>query len=160
MRTHIVFLNSANNQTHSKGNTYNNSSSICQKLARTWMPNYFFSSCLLKATTDFFLLHSQVWQMFHIDNGRNELAIGWNSTELGDLLLKGKFVNFQSRQNTHVVLEVCWCKFLMVVCSHSVVCRVLICVLLLHNMTTNLPLPSAYTAKFAQLQYIEILCIF
>jgi len=45
--------------------------------------------------------------MFHIDNGHNELAIGWNSTELGDLLLKGKFVNFQSRQNKHVVLEVC-----------------------------------------------------
>jgi hypothetical protein len=36
--------------------------------------------------------------MFHIDNGSTELAIGWNSTELGDLLLKAKFVNFQSIQ--------------------------------------------------------------
>jgi len=58
--------------------------------------NHFVSSCILKVTTDFFLLHSQVWQMFHNDNGCTELAIGWNSTELGDLL-KAKFLNFQTR---------------------------------------------------------------
>jgi hypothetical protein len=28
--------------------------------------------------------------MFHSDNGGTELAIGWNSRELGDLLLKVK----------------------------------------------------------------------
>ena len=30
------------------------------------------------------------------DNGGTELAMGWNSTELGDLLLKAKFLNFQT----------------------------------------------------------------
>jgi len=56
--------------------------------------NHFVPSCILKVTTDFFLLHSQVWQMFHNDNGGTELAMGWNSTELGDLLLKGKLLTF------------------------------------------------------------------
>jgi len=32
--------------------------------------------------------------MFHNDNGGTELEIGWNSTELGDLLLKGKLLTF------------------------------------------------------------------
>jgi len=44
--------------------------------------------------------------MFHSDNGGTELAMGWNSTELGDLSLKAKFVNFQSKYNIQVVLEV------------------------------------------------------
>jgi len=30
------------------------------------------------------------------DNGGTELAMGWNSTELGDLLLKAKFLTFQA----------------------------------------------------------------
>jgi hypothetical protein len=32
------------------------------------------------------------WQMFHNDNGGSELSLGWNSTDLGNFLLKGKFV--------------------------------------------------------------------
>jgi len=35
--------------------------------------------------------------MVYNENGCTELAIGWNSTELGDLLLKAKFLNFQTR---------------------------------------------------------------
>jgi hypothetical protein len=30
------------------------------------------------------------------ENGVIELTMGWNSTELGDLLLKAKFLNFQT----------------------------------------------------------------
>jgi hypothetical protein len=30
------------------------------------------------------------------NNEGNELEMGWNSTELGDLLLKAKFLNFQT----------------------------------------------------------------
>ena len=52
------------------------------------------------------MLHSQVWQMFHNDNAGSELAIGRNSTELWDSLLKAKFLNFQTRLNKQAVLQV------------------------------------------------------
>ena len=93
---YIVFLNSSKNQSHSRGNIYNNPTFTCQTPTRTWILQSFLSSCILKVTTDFFLLHSQVWQMFHNDNGGTELEIGWNSTELGDLILKAKFLTFQT----------------------------------------------------------------
>jgi hypothetical protein len=35
--THVVFLNSANNQSPSRGNNYNNQTFICQTPARTWI---------------------------------------------------------------------------------------------------------------------------
>jgi hypothetical protein len=38
--------------------------------------------------------------MFQNDNGGSELSLGWNSTDLGNFLLKGKFVNPNEVEDT------------------------------------------------------------
>jgi hypothetical protein len=56
-----------------------------------------FPLAYLNVNTDFFPSHSCAWKMFCNNNGGTELSIRWNSTEFGNLLLKVKFVNFQTK---------------------------------------------------------------
>ena len=50
--------------------------------------------------------------MFHNDNGGSELLLVWNSADLGNFLLKGKFVNSNEVEDTsslgNVLISICY----------------------------------------------------
>ena len=57
--------------------------------------NHFVSSCILNDQTLLPVAFTGMANVYN-DNGGTELAMGWNSTELVDLLLKAKFLTFQT----------------------------------------------------------------
>lgn len=58
------------------------------------------SSSILESECRLLPIKFTGWQMFHNDNGDSELSLGWNSTDLANLLLKGKFVNSNEVEDT------------------------------------------------------------
>ena len=58
------------------------------------------SSSILESECRLLPIKFTGWQMFRNDNGGSELSLGWNSTDLGNFLLKGKFVTSNKVEDT------------------------------------------------------------
>ena len=84
------------NQSPSRGNIYNNPTPICQTPTRTWtLQSFRFFLHNKSEHTHLPIAFTGVANVYNGNEG-TELTMGWNSTELGDLLLKAKFLSSQT----------------------------------------------------------------